>query len=439
MLRLRPPKAVPGPGPAITLDPAEFSRAFPFHVACDGKLRVVQAGPSLGRIAPEVLPGTGLADSFDLARPNRRLTLADIEARLGTLMLLEHRPSAVLFRGQFVAAPDSGYVFLGAPWFTSAEALEAVGLSLVDFAPQDSIAELLLISQTQQIAISNLSQMNSQLTQQRETLRRTESLYQSAIAASYGVAYQESFADDGFVYVGEGFEELTRFKPGELRPSQLRALEQRTQDYSELTGQTSVLRSGEAALRRRSDYAFVRGDGKTRWISDSSVLVTDANGRPTGAIGIFFDITFRKDDEARLRASEEEARRLAIVAARTSSAVIILDAERRAIWCNDALSRMTGFKKEEFLGRQVRDVIDLPAVDPAVARASNNAMVAGSEFHSETRLRRADGKIIWVAAEVQTLHDRSLDLSSSARTSTPSRSTSSGSARSARSLRRSSA
>jgi len=405
MPHLSLPPGAPGWTPAVSLAPDDFARAFPFHFACNRDLRVVQAGQSLDRIAPEVLPGARLVDSFDLARPNRELTAAEIEARLGSLMLLEHRRSKVLFRGQFVTAQGAGWVFLGSPWFMTAEELEAAGLSLADFAAQDSIAELLLVSQTQQIAIANLSQLNAQLSLQRETLRRTESLYRSAIAASYGVAYQESFDDDTFVYVGEDFEDLTRFAPGQLPPSQLRRLE-RAQESSELAGQTNILRSGDSTLRRRSDYEFVRGDGKTRWFSDSSVLVKDADGRPSGAIGILFDITLRKEGEERLRASEEEARRLAIVAARTSSAVILLDAERRAIWCNDALSRLTGFGKQDLIGRMVRDVLDIESLDPAVAAASNEAMRAGAEFRADTRLRRADGTIIWVSAEVQTLRDK---------------------------------
>ena len=406
MPHLSLPPAAPGWLPAVSLAPVEFARAFPFHFAFDADLRVVQAGQSLGRIAPEVLPGARLADSFDLARPNRKLTVAEIEARQGSLVLLEHRRSAVLFRGQFVAAQGAGWVFLGSPWFTTADALEAAGLSLADYAAQDSIAELLLISQTQQIAIGNLSQLNAQLSSQRARLHRTESLYRSAIAASYGVAYQESFDDDTFMYVGEGFEDLTRFAPGQLPPSKLRMLERRAQDSSELAEQTSILRSGESTLRRRSDYEFVRGDGKTRWFSDSSVLVKDADGRPSGAIGILFDITLRKEDEERLRASEEEARRLAIVAARTSSVVVILDAERHAIWCNDALPRMTGFSQQDLLGRSIRHVLDVPNVDPEAAEASNRAMEAGVEFRAESRLRRADGKVIWVAAEIQTLRDK---------------------------------
>jgi len=205
MPHLSLPPGAPGWTPAVSLAPDDFARAFPFHFACNRDLRVVQAGQSLDRIAPEVLPGARLVDSFDLARPNRELTAAEIEARLGSLVLLEHRRSKVLFRGQFVTAQGAGWVFLGSPWFTTAEELEAAGLSLADFAAQDSIAELLLVSQTQQIAIANLSQLNAQLSLQRETLRRTESLYRSAIAASYGVAYQESFDDDTFVYVGEDF------------------------------------------------------------------------------------------------------------------------------------------------------------------------------------------------------------------------------------------
>jgi len=393
-----------GPGPAISLGPGEFARAFPFHFACDRNLRVLQVGVSLARVAPEVQPGACLRDSFTLTRPTRELTIEFVDSLQDTLALLEHRSSSIHFRGQFARIQDgAGFVFLGSPWFTTSDALEAAGLSLADFAPQDPIADLLLISQTQQISIENLWQLNEQLSQQRETLRRTESLYRSAIAAGYAVPYQESFLDDSFSYVGEGFEELTGCAPGTLRPSQLRALEASS---AERTGTTKILRSGDAALRRNADYAFAHRDGGIRWFNDSSVLLTSAQGQPTGAIGILYDITSRKESEERLRASEEEARLLALVAARTSSGVMIVDAEQRIMWINDAFGRLTGFTSEKVVGRRMRDFLHALDIGDAAFEATQAAMSSGQEFHSEIPVRRADGRITWVSAEIQTLRDK---------------------------------
>lgn len=393
------------PGLSVSLGPEEFARAFPFHFACDRNLSVLQVGRSLARVAPEVEPGARLQDSFTLARPTRELTIELMESRQDTLALLEHRNSRIPFRGQFARIQDGGgFVFLGSPWFTTSDALEAAGLSLADFAPQDPIADLLLISQTQQISIGNLWQLNEQLSQQRETLRRTESLYRSAIAAGYAVPYQESFLDDSFSYVGEGFEELTGFAPGSLRPSQLRVLEA---DGDETTSTTKVLRSGDSALRRNSDYVFTRPDGRIRWLSDSSVLLCNAEGQPTGAIGILHDITLRKESEERLRASEEEARRLALVAARTSSGVMIIDSERRILWINDAFRRLTGFTSEKVVGLRMQDFLGTLNIGHAAFEATQLAMSDGEEYRSELPVRRADGKVTWVSAEIQTLRDRS--------------------------------
>ena len=273
---------------------------------------------------------------------------------------------------------------------------------MADFAPQDSIAELLLIAQTQQIAIGNLWQLNEQVSSQREQLRRTESLYRSAIAAAYAVPYQETFATNSFDYVGEGFEELTGCAPGSLRPSELRVLEENTK---ERTGTTKILKSGDAALRRASDYAVRRGDGSVRWVTDSSVLVTDAAGQPVGAIGILYDITSRKEDEVRLRASQDEARRLAIVASRTSSGVLIMDADRRIVWSNEAVGRLLDIDRDAVVGLRLRDVLGAETVDPKSFKAILAALDAGEHYRGEARLRRAGSRSVWVSAEVIALRE----------------------------------
>ena len=57
--------------------------------------------------------------------------------------------------------------------------------------------------------------------------------------------------------------------------------------------------------------------GEERWISDVSVPVLDEHGRVTSAIGIFQDLTERKQAEAELQASraaeQDFAERLTIL------------------------------------------------------------------------------------------------------------------------------
>jgi PAS domain S-box-containing protein len=264
------------------------------------------------------------------------------------------------------------------------------------------VAELLMFGQTQQMAINDLRLLNERLERRRRQIETTEALYRAAISAANAVPYQEDFGRGTFSYLGEGFEALTGSQPGELGPTQLRELDAPEENRDDGADPTRLL-NGSTALRRRREYPFRRRDGELRWFSDASVVVTDEAGAPVGAIGMLFDVTARRAAEERLRRSEEEARRLAIITAMTSSAVVITDAERHIEWVNDAFLALTGFSLGEVRGRMMRDVFGAEASDPAANARILAAMAQGQVVRAEIALRRKDGGIIWVAAEVQPL------------------------------------
>jgi PAS domain S-box-containing protein len=393
-------QSIPAVG-VVGLAPDAFARAFPFHLACDDELRVVQVGASLARIAPDVRPGTQVQQAFVSVRPACDLSHDFLLSRAETLLMLEHRASRIPLRGQFLRTEDpAGWVFLGSPWLSSAEALEAAGLTLNDFALHDPIADLLLIEQTQRMAIADLNLLNERLDRKREDLKRTESLYRSAIAAANAVAYQEEFASDSFTYVGEGFETLTGYESDAIRPSQLRALLVPEGEAGD-DARSKTLMAGASGLRRSYDYQFRTRSGELRWFSDSFVVVTDSADSPVGAIGILEDITPRKQAEERLRKSEAEAQRLAVVVNRTSNGVLLLDADRKIEWSNEGFTRLTGYTHDEVRGKMMRDLLGSPDTDPERHEAAVQAMLERRVFRDEVRLRRRDGSICWVAAEIQ--------------------------------------
>jgi PAS domain S-box-containing protein len=58
-------------------------------------------------------------------------------------------------------------------------------------------------------------------------------------------------------------------------------------------------------------YRILRPDGVLRWISSSAKAVLDARGMPVRFVGVAFDVTEAKQNEARLRESQEELRSFA--------------------------------------------------------------------------------------------------------------------------------
>ena len=156
---------------SVGLSPEQFTAAFPFHVVCDAELRVVQAGPSLRRIFPQMCDGARLTEHFRSARPRGATTYAAICQQQQALFLLEPLAPGLTLRGQMLPLPESQLIaFLGAPSVTSVQQLSDSGLSLADFAIHDPIADLLTLLQAQQTALDEASQLATQLADQQAEL-----------------------------------------------------------------------------------------------------------------------------------------------------------------------------------------------------------------------------------------------------------------------------
>ena len=113
----------------------------------------------------------------------------------------------------------------------------------------------------------------------------------------------------------------------------------------------------------------------------------------------------RGQAETSLRISELEARKLALVAARTHNAVLILDASGRIEWTNDGFTRTTGYEAAEVIGKQVAEILRGPDTDVAPlnqALARNQlGMLCQFEFVAYAKA----GRRFWADVEGQTVTD----------------------------------
>ena len=106
---------------------------------------------------------------------------------------------------------------------------------------------------------------------------------------------------------------------------------------------------------------------------------------------------------ASLRASEAGARRLAMVASRTSNAVVITDPTGRIEWVNEGFERMTGYTFAEVKGRTPGSVLQGPLSDPATVELMRAGLAARTGFEVEIVNYHKTGRTYWLAVEVQPL------------------------------------
>lgn len=156
---------------AITLSPHEFAAAFPFHIALDDQLRVLQTGAVLRRLCPQLTEGAAFGEHFEVHRPVLQSLSFDAVLPLRqSLFVLRHRQGPLQLRGEIVVQGRVLF-FLGSPWVTQMTDIARIGLSLSDFAVHDPAADLLLLLQTKNKALADAQELSRRLKAQKDDLK----------------------------------------------------------------------------------------------------------------------------------------------------------------------------------------------------------------------------------------------------------------------------
>ncbi|MBL0871345.1 MAG: PAS domain S-box protein [Phycisphaerales bacterium] len=112
-----------------------------------------------------------------------------------------------------------------------------------------------------------------------------------------------------------------------------------------------------------------------------------------------------------LKLAKEKAERLALVAERTTNAVIITDASRRAVWVNEGFTRITGYTMEEVRGQVPGRILQSPSTDQQTVKTIRESLSAGQGFRGEILNRGKAGREYWLDLDIQPLHDEQGRLS----------------------------
>ncbi|MBL8286599.1 MAG: PAS-domain containing protein [Rubrivivax sp.] len=118
-----------------------------------------------------------------------------------------------------------------------------------------------------------------------------------------------------------------------------------------------------------------------------------------GFVRTFADVTALVDANQRLRDSEAQQRKLALVAAHTDDAVVITDAERRIEWVNAAFTRLSGYTLAEVLGRRTAELLRGPLTDAAAAARIDEELNRTQKASGEILHYRKDGSSYWFALQ----------------------------------------
>ncbi len=101
----------------------------------------------------------------------------------------------------------------------------------------------------------------------------------------------------------------------------------------------------------------------------------------------------------------ERLRRLALVAERSSNAVLLADADRKVVWVNSAFTAITGFTEQESIGQRLGILLARGSADPTAFAQFSDAVLLGQGLKREIHIRATSGEARWALVDLQPMHD----------------------------------
>lgn len=306
-----------------------------------------------------------------------------------------------------------------ASWHKSAEQVFANGgLYACDFRivqPNGQIryaegrAEALINEQGQVIRLFGTTVDITERRQAEEQLRWQEALLRSMTDASPLAFYVVNNRTDTILYFNHRFCEIWGIehleeqmqqgilKNNDIIPDCLPLLA----NVSAFAESCKPLQSEENRVVVEDEIAFVN----ERTIRRFSAQVRDGEDRYFGRLYIFEDITQRKQAEERLRLLERAV-------AASNNGILISDAQvpdHPVIYVNSGFERITGYTKEEVIGKNCRFLQGSDKAQPALEKL-RHAIISGSETQVVLRNYRKNGSLFWNEFCITPVHDETGSL-----------------------------
>jgi PAS domain S-box-containing protein len=234
-------------------------------------------------------------------------------------------------------------------------------------------------------------------------LRQSEEKYRS-ILESIAEGYFEVDLAGNMTFFNDSLCKITGYSRVELKGKNNR--EYATPETAKKMYQVfnEIYRTGRPAKVR--DYEIILKNGGRKVLELSAGPMRDPSGEPVGFRGVVRDVTARKRAEKDLRESEERYRQLVEHA---PSGIYEVDfVNRKFISVNDVMCEYTGYTREELLSTSPIEILTKDSQPLFMQRLSK--IFAGEEVPEtvEYKIRRKDGKKIWVILNSRILYENGM-------------------------------
>ena len=362
---------------ALQIDKGQFNRLFPFYILINPDLMINACGSTLEKMFGQCT-GELFGDHFYLSRPE--IEIADFNSfkiNCDQLLIIKskHYLNQIL-RGQFEYLENEDKIlFVGSPWFDSIEQLRTAGLSFNDFAFHDPLIDLLHVLKNQELVNDDLKLLLNTVNKQKNELK-------NATAEIKDVALFPMQSPDPVFRVRTDGNIIMENPAGQ----ELSSFLFRGTLYTHEGFWKFIAAKGDYITDR---WTFeVVADNKT--FSFICRYLPDQN---------YFNVYGR--DVTKQKKSEEDLKRLSLVASANDNGVLFNNSKGEILWANDGFCKMTGFSLQEVVGKKTLDFCKGPLNDESTFDRIAGSVGKAESFNEELVHYRKDGSWFWGRAKGQ--------------------------------------
>lgn len=111
-------------------------------------------------------------------------------------------------------------------------------------------------------------------------------------------------------------------------------------------------------------------------------------------------LVFTARDVTKQKETEWNLERMSLVASKTNNAVFITDEFGKTIWLNDGVEKMTGFKREEVLGKRPGEILQGKDTDKAAISRMSRQLKKHLPVSEVIKNYKKDGSAFWVSMDI---------------------------------------
>ena len=154
-----------------------------------------------------------------------------------------------------------------------------------------------------------------------------------------------------------------------------------------------LYRALKGEVVRETEMAIVRPGAAPRFLSASGRAMRNARGEPLGAVVAMHDVTARKHAEQALRDSET---RLRVMYERAPVGICEAGLDGRLRHVNPRFCEITGYAREELIGRTFQSITHPDDVAADVAAYARAAAGEQPSYRMEKRYVHKQGHVVWI-------------------------------------------